>query len=229
MGSATAGKTNLLTNKGSVYDLVAMFILLIGGDKEFANQILNLFIGYLNNGYTYQDIKTEILKSFYNSQQFRWNMFSKAKNNNLLTHGTRYYHKQLKLLSTPPVVERNIDDGTMVSRTPEYFLEPVASYTIQEFIQYFYQTMPVDLQAQPPARMNGIIKYKLETYGVDKLLFMTDIYAQDCKENHTLFNLSKWDDYSSIADEHLSTIKSTISENEQYYTPRKRRLFLCAK
>ena len=74
MGSAIAGKTNLLTNKGSVYDLVAMFILLIGGDKEFANQILNLFIGYLNNGYTYQDIKTEILKSFYNSQQFRWNM-----------------------------------------------------------------------------------------------------------------------------------------------------------
>jgi hypothetical protein len=206
-----------------------LFILLLGGDKQFANQLCCLFAQYLDNGYTYQDIKTEILTSFYKNRVFRWGIFNNPKkdvnNKNILKNGTRYYHRELKLVSKPPTVERNIDLGTMVSRTPEYFLEPTASYTVQDFVRYFYNTMPIDSQAWHMNKMIGMLKYKIEQYGIDKLLFMTDIAAQDHKANGTVFNLGNWDDYSFIADQRIIEIKSAFSEDQPYYTPKQRKLF----
>lgn len=230
MDGSTAGNANLLIDKGSVFDLVAIFISLLGGTKEFANRICNLFMQYLDNGYTYQDIKKEILTAFYSKNKtFRWNIFHKPKRNNdnnynLLKNGTRYYHNQLKVLNDLPQVTYDINQGTMVSRTPEYFLEPVASYTIQEFIQYFYKNVPIDLQSQPPDKMLGLAKYKVGVFGIDKILFMTDICAQYCKENNLVFNLNKIDEYSIIADEHLSMVKSNYPDNEPYYTFKERKL-----
>lgn len=206
-----------------------MFLLLLGGDRNFSFQLLNDFNSYLDRGYTYQDIKNEIFTSFYNKTRFRFSYFSKPKNYsnncNLVKSNVKYYHKELKLLNDPPVIERNIDNGTMVSRVSEYFLEPIASYTIQDFIQYFYKTMPVDLQSQSPNRLTGILKYKIESYGIDKLLFMTDIYAQNCKEKATVFCLSKWDDYSMEADDYINQLKSMLSDDNPYYVPRQRRIF----
>ena len=229
MDRSIAGKANLLADKGSVYDLIAMFILLLGGDKQFANQLYGLFTEYLDKGYTYQDIKSEILTSFYIKNNFRWERFSYPKkdenNKNLLNNGTRYFHKELKLLNNLPVVERNIDQGTIVSRESEYYLEPVASYTLQDIIQYFFKTMPFDSQAHTIPQITGMLKYKINQYGIDKLLFMIDLYAQDCKENESVFVLGKWDDYSSIADDRLMNIKKQFTDDESYYTIKQRRLF----
>ena len=225
-----AGKTNLLISNGSVYDLVAIFIVLIGCDKPFANNLVNIFNNYLDNGYTYSEIRNEIFSVFYKSNKdFRWYLFNNKKINNdninLLKSNTPYFHNQLKLLNSLPIVEQNINKGTMVSRVSEYYLEPVASYTIQDFIQYFYKVMPVDKQSQVPSKLKGIFKYKIEQYGIDKLLFMTDIYAQDCEAEGSLFILGKWDDYSYKADSHIEAFKSNLPQNEAYYTPKKRRLF----
>lgn len=167
---------------------------------------------------------------FYKShKEFRWQIFNNKKINsdtsNLLKSNTVYFHNQLKLLNSLPVVEQNINKGTMISRVSEYYLEPVASYTIQDFIQYFYKTMPFDRQSQIPSKLRGIFKYKIEQYGIDKLLFMTDIYAQECLSDGTLFTLGKWDDYSYKADAHIESFKSNLPQNEPYYTPKKRRLF----
>lgn len=207
-----------------------MFILMVGGDKQFANQLCGLFTQYLSLGYTYQDIKTEILTTFYNHKDFRWNLFSYRKRGNgdminLLKPNERYYHKELKLISKPPTIDRDIDHGTLVSRTPEYFLEPVASYTIQEFVRYFYNTMPLNMQEWPMNKTTGMIKYKIDQYGIDRLLFMTDIAAADYKANGTLFNLGEWDEYANKADQYLEEMKYSVSDNEPYYTPRKRNLF----
>ena len=204
-----------------------MFLLLIGGDKKYSWYLLNTFGEYLNKGYTYQDIKTEILTAFYNNKEFRWYYFNKPKNNNvnLLKVNEKYYHKELKLLSDPPMVERDLNHGTIVSRVQEYFLEPVASYTSQDFIQYFYKTMPLDLSSQSPEKLTGILNYKINTYGIDKLLFMTDIYAQKCKEDNTLFVLGKWDDVSTEADYHIAELGKMIPDSEPYYVPKKRRIF----
>lgn len=85
--------------------------------------------------------------------------------------------------------------------------------------------MPIDLQALPPSYMSGIIKYKINQYGIDKLLFMTDLYAKNCQEMNSEFVLAKWDEFSSSADQYIDTIKGTFADTENYYTIKQRRLF----
>ena len=209
-----------------------MFVLMIGGDKTFANQTLYpLFTEYLSSGYTFQDIKNEIFTSFYSNKEFRWYMFHGHRKKgdekllNLLSPEKIYYHKELKLVSKPPVIDRDIDRGIIVSRTPEHFLEPVASYTIQELIQYFCNTMPLNMQEWHYKKLLGMIKYKVDQFGIDKLLFMTDIAAADHKANGTVFNLGSWDEYSEKADQYINEMKYSISDNESYYTIKKRNIF----
>ena len=182
---------------------------------------------YLDKGYTYQDIKTEIIKCFYDRKKyFRWEMFKNPKqNSNLITQGIKYYHKELKITAHPPIVDYDIDKGTMVSRGEDYFLEQVASYTLQDFTRYFYNNIPVDLQAQPSNKMAGIFKYKIEQYGIDKLLFMTDIMKDDLEDKNKIFNLGQWDNYSCEADQLINEFLSNFPTNNQYYIPKKRRLF----
>jgi len=81
------------------------------------------------------------------------------------------------------------------------------------------------MQGQGPRRMTGILKYKINEYGIDKLLFMTDLYAEDCKMNNTVFNISKWDEYSHTADELMDEVKSVYPTDKPYYTFKKRNLF----
>ena len=144
---------------------------------------------------------------------------------NQLKPGERYYHKELKLVSKPPTIDRDINHGTLVSRTPEYFLEPVASYTLQECVRYFYNTMPINIQEWPMPKTIGMIKYKINQFGIDKLLFMIDMTADDNKANGTVFDFSSWDEYSIKADQYLEEMKYSISDSEQYYTPKKRNIF----
>lgn len=207
-----------------------MFIILVGGDKKFANQLVALFTQYLAFGYTYHEIKEEILITFYTHKNFRWDKFKYRKNKdandiNLLKPNQRYYHKELKIVSKPPTIDRNIDHGTLVSRTPEYFLEPVASYTIQELVQYFIHTMPLNISEWPLNKTIGMLKYKVNQFGLDRLLFMIDMAAEDNKANQTVFDFSNWDMYANKADQYLEEMKYSISDNEQYYTPKKRNLF----
>lgn len=189
--------------------------------------MLNLFVEYLDKGYTYQDIKTEIYQCFYDKRQtFRWNRFKNPKaNGNLIKQGIKYCHKELKLIAKPPIVDYDVDRGTMVSRGEDYFLEQVASYTLQDFIKYFYNNIPVDLQAQPPNKMTGMFRYKIQQYGIDKLLFMTDIMKEDLEDKNKIFNLGEWDNYSYQADTLMNDFLSNFSENEKYYIPKQRRLF----
>ena len=203
---------------------------MVGGDKNFTNQLYGLFTQYLSLGYTYQDIKAEILTVFYTHKDFRWNMFTYRKHGNealinQLKPNERYYHKELKLVSKPPTVDRDIDHGTLVSRTPEYFLEPVASYTLQECVRYFYNTMPLNMQEWPMHKTIGMLKYKINQFGIDRILFMIDMAASDHKANGTVFDFGAWDEYANKADQYLEEMKYSISDNEPYYTPKKRNIF----
>jgi hypothetical protein len=65
----------------------------------------------------------------------------------------------------------------------------------------------------------------MDQYGVDRLLFMTDIAASDYKANGTLFNLGEWDEYANKADAYLEEMKYSISDNTQYYSLKKRNIF----
>lgn len=149
------------------------------------------------------------------------------KDNNYIKQNEFYYHKELKLINDLPVVNYDLDRGTIVSRNNEYFVERVASYTLQDFTRYFYNVMPIDMQANPPSKMLGMFKYKINQYGIDKLLFMVDIMAEDCKDKNKLFNIGSLDDYSCAVNDHIQHIKNSLSEQKkkEYYVQRKRRLF----
>ena len=208
-----------------------MYILLVGGDRNFANNLVFNFNDYLDKGYTYQDIKNEILSTFkIKKNNFRCGRFNNFKTNppaevNILKSNTNYYHKELKLINKPPTVEFDIDKGVMTSRKDEYFLEPVGSYTIQDLIKYFCNNVPFDVQAFPLNKIGGMLRYKMEQFGLDKLLFMLDLQSQECKDNNKLFSLSELDNFSSKADECIQEITKNIPKGEKYYVIKQRRLF----
>lgn len=222
----------MLVSKGSVFDLAAMYIVLI--EKEPltpVNQkaLITELMTILDNGYTYQEIRKEILKTFHNNTLFP---FHKYKNpykygENLVKQCTMYYHKELKLMNSLPVINHDIDKGTMTSNKIEYYLEPVASYTMNDLLQYFYSKGMADTQEYNPKRMSGMFRHMIDKYGLDKLLFMIEGAARMYESEHKTFSLSDFDSYSSTASQYLEEIKNNCkySGGDKYVT-RKRVLFM---
>lgn len=219
----------MLVKKGSVFDLAAMYIVLI--EKEPLaphNQkaLISSLSQILNNGYTYQDVHREILKSFHSNTLFPFHKFKKLHDGNLLKQGTMYYHKELKLMNSLPTINHDIDKGTMTSEKVEYYLEPVASYTINDLLNYFYSKNMADVQEYNPKRMAGMFKHMIDKYGLDKLLFMIEGAARMYESEHKTFTLTDFDSYSSTASQYLEEIKNNCKySGGDKYVYRKRVLF----
>lgn len=212
-----------------MFDLAAMYIVLIEKEQltEYnQKELITSLSQILNNGYTYQDVLQEILKTFHNNTLFPFQKFKKPCNKNLLKQGVMYYHKELKLMNSLPVINHDIDRGTMTSEKVEYYLEPVASYTMDDLLQYFYSKGMADTQEYNPKRMAGIFKHMIEKYNLDKLLFMIEGAARMYESEHKIFSLSDFDSYSSTASQYLEEIKNNCkySGGDKYVT-RKRVLF----
>ena len=220
----------MLVKKGSVLDLATIYIVLIEKaepTKERSNYIVSQFCSYLDNGHTYEYLRKAILQAFHNKQPFPHYKYEKPnKDGNLLKQGTMYYHKQLKLMNTLPVINHDIDKGTMTSEKVEYYLEPVASYTIDDLLQYFYSKNMADVQEFNPKRMAGMFRHMIDKYGLDKLLFMIEGAARMYESEHKVFTLTDFDSYSSTASQYLEEIKNNCKySGGDHYVFRKRVLF----
>ena len=219
----------MLVKKGSVFDLAAMYIVLI--EKEpltpyNQKELLSRLSQILDNGYTYQEVHREILKSFHSNTLFPFHRFKKPHDGNLLKQGTMYYHKELKLMNSLPTINHDIDKGTMTSEKVEYYLEPVASYTINDLLNYFYSKNMADVQEYNPKRMAGMFKHMIDKYGLDKLLFMIEGAARMYESEHKTFTLTDFDSYSSTASQYLEEIKNNCKySGGDKYVYRKRVLF----
>ena len=129
-------------------------------------------------------------------------------------------------MNTLPVVNHDIDKGTMTSSKAEYYLEPVASYTINDLLKYFYSKGMADEQEYNYKRMYGMFRHKIEQYGLDKVLFMIEAAARMFNSEHKIFSLSDFDSYSSVASSYLEEIKNNCKySGGDRYVPRKRMLF----
>ena len=195
-----------------MFDLAATYIVLIENnpDAKRKNEIISLMYRYLDNGYTYEGIRDAMLNFLHKKQPFPHQKFStpNKQDGNLLKQGVMYYHKQLKLMNSLPVINHDIDKGTMTSEKVEYYLEPVASYTMNDLLTYFYSKDMADVQEYNPKRMAGIFKHMIEKYGLDKLLFMIEGAARMYESEHKVFSLSDFDSYSSTASQYLEEIKN---------------------
>ena len=194
-------------------DLAAIYIVLIEKvkpDIQKQNEIINRFCMYLNNGYTYEQLHKAILEAFHNKQTFPSYKDERPckQDGNLLKQGTMYYHKELKLMNSLPVINHDIDKGTMTSNKVEYYLEPVASYTINDLLKYFYSKNMADVQEYNPKRMAGMFRHMIDKYGLDKLLFMIEGAARMYESEQKVFTLTDFDAYSSTASQYLEEIKN---------------------
>ena len=209
-----------------------MYIVLIEKhpiDNDKQKALLNSLANALNNGYTYETIQQDIFKAFYTKTMLPFPKYNRQCNEdsiNLLQQGMMYYHKELKLMNTLPVVNHDIDKGTMTSSKAEYYLEPVASYTINDLLKYFYSKGMADEQEYNYKRMYGMFRHKIEQYGLDKVLFMIEAAARMFNSEHKIFSLSDFDSYSSVASSYLEEIKNNCKySGGDRYVPRKRMLF----
>ena len=209
-----------------------MYIVLIEKhpiDNDKQKALFNSLANALNNGYTYETIQQDIFKAFYTKTMLPFSKYNRQcneDNRNLLQRGVMYYHKELKLMNTLPVVNHDIDKGTMTSSKAEYYLEPVASYTINDLLKYFYSKGMADEQEYNYKRMYGMFRHKIEQYGLDKVLFMIEAAARMFNSEHKIFSLSDFDSYSSVASSYLEEIKNNCKySGGDHYVPRKRMLF----
>lgn len=196
-----------------MFDLAATYIVLIEGyepDINHKKEIISMMCNYLDNGYTYEGIRDAMLSYLHKKQPFPHQKFSTPckQEGNLLKQGVMYYHKQLKLMNSLPAINHDIDKGTMTSEEVEYYLEPVASYTMSNLLTYFYSKNMADVQEYNPKRMAGIFRHMIEKYGLDKLLFMIEGAARMYESEYKVFSLSDFDSYSSTASRYLEEIKN---------------------
>lgn len=223
------GKKYAKLVRGSVYDLVALYIKLIVKHpipKNESTALLNQFADILNKGYTFQVLLKEILITFKNGTVFPFHKYSRKVEGNLVTQGVMYYHKQLKIMNSLPSIVHDIDKGTLTSSAVEFYVEPVASYTMDDLLKYFYSKEMADKQEYNPKRMSGMFKHMIDKYGLDKLLFMIEASARMFEAEHKVFSLSDFDAYSSTASQYLEEIRNSCKySGGENYVPKRRVLF----
>ena len=223
------GKTAPLVN-GSVYDLAAMYSLLIEGRKLLVSnehdKLLKALNNILDNGYTYEEIRKEILTAYNTHEMFPFYKFKSIKQNgNLLKQGVRYYHKELNIMSTLKPVCHDIDSGTITSQGQDYWIEPRASYTIDNLLDYMYSKGMVNMTDFPRKRLYGLMPHLIEQYGLEIVLFMIEYCARCFDSNHEMFSMRTFNDSRPIAAKYLEEIKNNCAYSGGVdYVPRERML-----
>lgn len=184
-------------------------------------------IGFvIGKGYTYEDIMKDIVNAFHNNSRLKFSKYNKIIQKNLLKIGVTYYHKELKLISPLPVVTHDVDSGTITSNEVEYYSEPVASYTMEDLLKYFYSKGMTDEKEYNAKRMAGVFRYTIEKYGLDKVLFMIEAAARAYESEKRIFSLSDFEGYNHTATTYLEQIKNNCKySGGDKNVPRKRVLF----
>lgn len=180
---------------------------------------VRLFAQALDNGYTYDMLKYDIMHAFNYHHDIVFAKYKTPnKDGNLLKHGVRYHHKELVLMSKLPTINHDIDNGTLTSSKVEYFLEPVASYTIDDLLKYFYSKNMADVTEYNYKRMYGMFKHKIDAYGLEKVLFMIEAAARMYESEHKIFTLGDFDSYSATASKYIEEIRNNCkySGGEDY-------------
>lgn len=187
-------------------------------------EVLNALTGVLGNGYTYQAVHDRILDSCRQNIPFDFNKFSQKVVGNLLTFGERYYHRELTLRNTLSPIIEDVDAGTRAnSKENVFWVEPRASYTLDDLQAYFNSKQMTDTAAYSPKRVRGILTHFIERYRLEPTLFMIDLAADVYQQTRKKFDLGTFDDYHSAALECIEMARNNCAYSggaKYVYRPR---------
>lgn len=208
----SAKKIGVLVKNGTLYDLATTYSYLLH-DRLYTKDDLNLVANILNKGYTYEDVIDAILFAFYNHQQFPLQRFQRNSNKNLLKHGkdVRYFYKELNVMAEMPPVDVDYSTCT-ITRTPYVFwLEPRASYTMEDMLTYFDAYVLYDKSQYPPNRLRKIFEQYINKIGIDLTMLMIEHAIRMSKAEGVEFTYRKFDEYQPIARQYLGTVRTNLS------------------
>lgn len=240
MGKQLGGNSSLI-NKGSVFDLAATYIMLFK-DNSITNQqkqdVIKDFCRVLSSGWTFKELVQEMHNCIRQRNKVRVddivNHFTKhirknrhQNNANILNPTQLYYHKELKIMNKPNVVDVDYETGTMVSEQQDFFLEMAASYTLNNLADYFLSKDMVDVIEYPRNRVVGLLKYYVEKYGLDETLFMIEAANQfRLSEEKRIINIREFENYYSQAKSFKENIRNSAKSTDcDKIVPRRRKLF----
>ena len=219
----------MLTNKGSVYDLATVYILLYANNEKLSEKkyenIINEFSYILDIGYTFKDCISAMTHNL-NKNDFMISdikAYKPSNGKNLIKQNQMYYHKELRVQAEPSVIDIDYNTGAMVSTTPEYFIEIVASYTMEDLMKYLMSFGYVDTKQWQYTRLYNLLKYYVNKYNLETVLFMLEAINDGIEEKY--FDFNKIDDYYQTAKKYMNNIINNCKTNGgDIIAPRKRKL-----
>ena len=206
----------MLINKGSVYDLAALYIKLYVGrkvNKAELDNIVNKFSCVLDKGYTFKECVRIMINNMNNRQNFKIaNIMSyTSKQENIIKQNQMYYHKELRIQPEPTITDIDYNTGTMISTEQEYFVEIAASYTIEDLLKYLLSFGYVNTHQWQYSRIKGLVEHYVKKYGIDIVLFMFEAIADNIEEKE--FDFNKFDNYYQIAKSYMNNIINNCKSN----------------
>lgn len=95
---------------------------------------------------------------------------------NMVLNNEIYYHSELRIV--PPHPRSKIDEVTgnvvYVNLDEEWKLEMVKTYTLYNLLKYYYNIFKIKYKEHEVKRDVGAMKYMLNSYSIDQLLFIID-------------------------------------------------------
>ena len=172
--------------KLSIYDLVYKYFTDLYPlnkpitDKDKVN-IYNIFWSLLKDGWTADEMISHISQAAAKTpgvEPEQGNLlafFYKLKRNkqNILYPGTVYTHSQLRVFAAAPVIDVDINTGEIKYEQHDYYMEPRASYTIEELISY-YNWVVKPIRNNQISRYMSVFNILVKGYGIDHVLYMID-------------------------------------------------------
>lgn len=209
----------------------AIFFYLDGQtpNSQHYREVLNALAGALSNGYTYETIQSAIVSARDNHTPLDFRQFSRKVVGNLLDGYRRYYHPQLTVKNQLPTRIHNVDAGTYADSDDgdeDFFVEPRASYTLEDAVEYFYSKNLTKSPEYPEKRVRGILKSLIEKYDIEHVLFMIDNAAAVSPEFKKPFSMPYLDSFYNSAQQNIeSAVQNCATTNGGKYVCRKRMLF----
>lgn len=179
--------------------------------EDFYKSMITDIWSLLNNGWTSEEIYN-IIKNTSLSSPIK-DIFNKRKKitQNLLKPNIFYYHNNLRLTPMPKVY---LDENDQIMQDDEkYYLEMIASYTIDEVVDYYIYKLKLPNEFTDINRIKGAMNHLIKLHGIDLTLYMIDAYYIELQDGSKQFSSNPLV-INDVIDQARNTLNSKKNESK---------------